>query len=110
MSLFRSMEPISSVMPATPSLAAGSFIIPGPSPVQREWVPGGARMRFLPVGRSALLVELGDLAAVLSLYADFELRRALVPRVPREHGRESAELDQEGRARRSRGRALAVRG
>jgi len=34
-------------------------------------------MRFLPVGRSALLVELGDLAAVLSLYAEIERRRAL---------------------------------
>jgi KipI family sensor histidine kinase inhibitor len=34
-------------------------------------------MRFLPVGRSALLVELGDLAAVLSLHAEIERRRAL---------------------------------
>jgi KipI family sensor histidine kinase inhibitor len=34
-------------------------------------------MRFLPVGRSALLVELDDLAAVLSLHAEIERRRAL---------------------------------
>ena len=34
-------------------------------------------MRFLPVGRSALLVELSDLAAVLSLHAEIERRRAL---------------------------------
>lgn len=33
-------------------------------------------MRFLPVGRSALLVELDDLAAVLSLHAEIERRRA----------------------------------
>lgn len=34
-------------------------------------------MRFFPVGRSALLVELDDLAAVLSLHAEIERRRAL---------------------------------
>ena len=34
-------------------------------------------MRFLPVGCRALLVELGDLAAVLSLHAEIERRRAL---------------------------------
>jgi KipI family sensor histidine kinase inhibitor len=32
-------------------------------------------MRFLPVGRSALLVELDDLAAAASLYAEIERRR-----------------------------------
>jgi KipI family sensor histidine kinase inhibitor len=34
-------------------------------------------MRFLPVGRDALLVELADLTAVLSLHAEIERRRAL---------------------------------